>query len=59
MYVVTPATEASMMTVGHLTKIFDTGKNGSQLTDDFVTRLKDEFAFERSKCYLLIRSISG
>ena len=42
---VTPATEASMMAFGHLPRyLFDPGKNGSQLTDDFVTRLKDEFA---------------
>ena len=32
------------MTVGHLTKISDPGKNELQLTDDFVMRLKDEFA---------------
>ena len=43
-YMVTPATEASMMTVGRLTEIFDLERMGSQLTDDFVTRLKDEFA---------------
>ena len=41
---VTPATEASMMAVRHFTQIFDPGKNGLQLTDDSVTRLKDEFA---------------
>ena len=34
MYMVTPATEASMMTVGHCSNIFDPGKNGLQLTDD-------------------------
>ena len=44
MYLVTPATEASMMAVGHFAKIFDPGKNGLQLTDDSVTRLKNEFA---------------
>ena len=44
MYMVTPATEASMMAVGHFSKIFDLGKNGPQLTDDSVTRLKNEFA---------------
>ena len=38
------ATEASMMAVGHFSKIFDPGKNGQQLTDDSVTRLKNEFA---------------
>ena len=44
MYIVTPATEASMLTVGHFSNIFDPGKNGLQLTDDFVKKLKDEFA---------------
>ena len=44
MYMVTPATEASKMAVGHFTKIFDLGKNGSQFTDDLVMRLKNEFA---------------
>ena len=44
MYMVTPATEASMMAVRHFAKIFDTRKNGLQLPDDFVTELKDEFA---------------
>ena len=38
MYIVTPATEASMMPVGHVAKIFDPGKNGLQLTYDSVTR---------------------
>ena len=33
-----------MMAVGHFAKIFDLGKNGIQLTDDSVTRLKNEFA---------------
>ena len=33
MYMVTPATEESKMTVGHFSKIFDRGRNG-QLTDD-------------------------
>ena len=44
MYMVTPATEASKMAVSHLSKILDLGKNGLQLTDDFVMRLKSEFA---------------
>ena len=44
MYMVTPATEASMMTVGQFAKIFDPGKNGLKLIDDFVMKLKDEFA---------------
>ena len=44
MYMVTPATEASVMTVGHFTKIFDPGKNRLQLADDFVMRVKNEFA---------------
>ena len=44
MYMVTPATEATMMAVGHSTKIFDPRKNRLQLTDDSVTRLKDDFA---------------
>ena len=44
MYMVTPANEASMMALGHFSKFFDPGKNGLQLTDDSVTRLKTEFA---------------
>ena len=44
MYMVTPATEASMIAVGHFANIFDPGKNGLQLTDDSVTRLDNEFA---------------
>ena len=40
MCMMTPATEASMMAVGHFSQIFDPGKNGLQLTDDSVTRLK-------------------
>ena len=59
MYMVTPATEASMMAVGHFAKIFDPGKNGLQLTDDSVTRLKNEFATNDPKVIFLIHSISG
>ena len=44
MYMVTLATEASMMAVGHFSKIFDPAENGLQLADDFVIRLKNEFA---------------
>ena len=44
MHMVTPATEASMMAVGPFSEIFDPGKNGLQLTDDSVKRLKNEFA---------------
>ena len=44
MYMVTPATEASVMAVEHFSKIFDPGKSGQQLTDDSVTRLQNEFA---------------
>ena len=44
MFLMTPATEASTMAVGHMSEIFDQGKNGLQLTDDSVTRLKNEFA---------------
>ena len=40
MYMVTTATEASMMAVGHFAKKFDPGKNALHLTDDSVTRLK-------------------
>ena len=43
-YMVTPSTEARMMTFGHFAKIFVPGKNGLQLTDDSVTRLKNECA---------------
>ena len=44
MYMVTPANEASVMAVGHFSKIFDLVKNRLQLTDDSVMRLKNEFA---------------
>ena len=44
MCMVTLATEASMMSVGHSVKTHDLGKHGQRLTDDFVTRLKNEFA---------------
>ena len=44
MYLVTPATEATMMADVHFSKIFEPGKSGQQLTDDSVTRLKKEFA---------------
>ena len=44
MYMVTPANEASMMAVGHFSKIFDPGTDRLQLTDDSVTILKNEFA---------------
>ena len=44
MYMVIAAIEAFMMAVGHFSKIFDPGKNGLKLTDDSVTRLKNEFA---------------
>ena len=44
MYVVTPATGASMVAVGHVAMFFDPRKNGLQLADDCVMRLKNEFA---------------
>ena len=44
MYMVTPATVASMMAVGHFANVFDPGMNGQQLTDDYVTRLRNECA---------------
>ena len=44
MYMVTPANEASMMAVGHFSKIIDLVKNGLHLTGDSVMRLKNEFA---------------
>ena len=59
MYVVTPATGASMMAVGHFSKIFDPGTNGSQLTDDSVTRLKNEFATNNPNVVFSYISISG
>ena len=43
-YLVTPATEASMMAAGQVSKILHPGKSGLQLTDDSVPRLKDESA---------------
>ena len=33
-----------MMAVGHFTKMYDPGKDGLQLTDDSVMRVKDEVA---------------
>ena len=44
MYMVTPATEACMMAVGHFAKKFDPGKNGLRVTADSATRLKNEIA---------------
>ena len=44
MYMVTPATEASMMSIGHFSEIFDPGKNGLQLFDDSLMRLMNDFA---------------
>ena len=44
MYMVTSVTQTSMMAVGHFIRIFDPAKNGQQLTEDFVTDLKSEFA---------------
>ena len=43
MYMVVPAIEASKMGVGYSFKIFDPGKNGVQLTDNFSMKLKNEF----------------
>ena len=59
MFMVTPAIEASMMAVGHFSKIFDPGKNGLQLIDDSVTRLKNELAENDPKRLFLIRPIFG
>ena len=36
--------QTSMMAIGHFTKIFDPAKNGQQLTEEFFTDLKNEFA---------------
>ena len=47
------------MAVGHFAKIFDPVKNGIQLTDDAVTRLKNEFASNDPNVIFLILSISG
>ena len=44
LYMVTSATAATMMAVEHFTMIFDPGKNGLQLTDEFVMRLTHEIA---------------
>ena len=44
MYMVTPATESSMLAVGHFSNILYPGKNGLQLIDDSVARLKNEVA---------------
>ena len=44
MLMVSPATEVSIMAVRHFSKMFDPGKNGLQLIDGSVTRLKNEVA---------------
>ena len=44
MFLATSATEASKMAFGHFSMIFELGKNGLQLADDFVVRLTNEFA---------------
>ena len=51
LYMVSPATEASTVGVGHFSNIFDPGKKGLQLTDDSVTRLKNEFATNDPSVY--------
>ena len=43
MHMVTPASEACLVTVGHFAKRFDPGRKRQQLTEDFVTDLKNEF----------------
>ena len=48
---VSPATEASEVGIGHFSNMFDPGKKGLQLTDDSVTRLKNEFAANDSSVY--------
>ena len=45
------------MTVGHFAKMFDPGKNGLQLTDDFVMRLKDECSPNDPNVIFLVRSM--
>ena len=44
MFLVTPASEASVMAVGHVSNIFDPGKNGPQLIDESATRPQNELA---------------
>ena len=58
-YMVTPATEASMMAVGHFSNIFDPGKNGLQQIDDSVTRLKNELAENDPNVFFSYVSFSG
>ena len=41
MYMVTAATEASTMAVGPFSKIFDPGKNGLQLIDEFCNKTEE------------------
>ena len=41
MYMVIPATEASMMVVGLFSKMFHLGEHGLQLTDDSVARFEE------------------
>ena len=52
MYMVTPSTETSVMAVGHFSKIFDPWKSGPQLTDDSVTKFKNEFAANDPNVFL-------
>ena len=56
-YTVTPATEASMMAVGHFTKIFDPGKNASQLTGDSVMSFSHTFHFRMMTWRDLLRCV--
>ena len=59
MYMVTPATEASVMAVGHFAKKLDPGQNGLQLTDDSVTTLKRTLSRMIRTSLYLIRPILG
>ena len=58
MYLVTPATEATMMAIGHFSKIIEPGKSGQQLTDDSVTRLKRNL-LRTTRMSFFVHSISG
>ena len=46
MYMMVSAIEASKKAVGYSLKIFDSGKNGLQLSDDFAMPLKNEFVLD-------------
>ena len=52
--------EAGKKAVGYSFKIFDRGKNGLQVTDDFWIKQKNEFALDDPNVFFFsIHPISG